>query len=101
MPLNAVPRADGTASPSPDPAEPRVWVERLRLTNFRNYTSVGLSVGPDVPTWGGMVAAGRDQIITGQWWIYSFPGMAIMLTVLGINLIGDWLRDYLDPRLNV
>jgi peptide/nickel transport system permease protein len=62
---------------------------------------LGLSVGPDVPTWGGMVAAGRDQIITGQWWIYTFPGLAIVLTVLGINLIGDWLRDYLDPRLNV
>jgi peptide/nickel transport system permease protein len=60
---------------------------------------LGLSVGPDVPTWGGMVAAGRDQIITGNWWIYTFPGLAIMLTVLGINLIGDWLRDYLDPRL--
>lgn len=60
---------------------------------------LGLSVGPDVPTWGGMVAAGRDQIITGKWWIYTFPGLAIMLTVLGINLIGDWLRDYLDPRL--
>jgi len=62
---------------------------------------LGLSVGPDVPTWGGMVAAGRDQIITGQWWIYTFPGLAIMLTVLGINLIGDWLRDYLDPRLEL
>ena len=62
---------------------------------------LGLSVGPDVPTWGGMVAAGRDQIITGQWWIYTFPGLAIMLTVLGINLIGDWLRDYLDPRLKL
>ncbi|MBV9170914.1 MAG: ABC transporter permease [Chloroflexi bacterium] len=62
---------------------------------------LGLSVGPDVPTWGGMVASGRDQIITGQWWIYTFPGLAIMLTVLGINLIGDWLRDYLDPRLKV
>jgi peptide/nickel transport system permease protein len=60
---------------------------------------LGLSVGPDVPTWGGMVATGRDQIITGQWWIYTFPGLAIMLTVLGINTIGDWLRDYLDPRL--
>jgi peptide/nickel transport system permease protein len=60
---------------------------------------LGLSVGPDVPTWGGMVASGRDQIITGQWWIYTFPGLAIMLTVLGINTIGDWLRDYLDPRL--
>jgi peptide/nickel transport system permease protein len=62
---------------------------------------LGLSVGPDVPTWGGMVASGRDQIITGQWWIYTFPGLAIMLTVLGINTIGDWLRDYLDPRLRV
>ena len=62
---------------------------------------LGLSVGPDVPTWGGMVATGRDQIITGQWWIYTFPGLAIMLTVLGINTIGDWLRDYLDPRLKV
>jgi peptide/nickel transport system permease protein len=60
---------------------------------------LGLSVGPDVPTWGGMVASGRDQIITGQWWIYTFPGLAIMLTVLGINTVGDWLRDYLDPRL--
>jgi len=60
---------------------------------------LGLSVGPDVPTWGGMVAAGRDQIITGKWWIYTFPGLAIMLTVLGINLLGDWLRDYFDPRL--
>jgi len=62
---------------------------------------LGLGVPPDVPTWGGMVAAGRDQIITGQWWIYTFPGIAIMLTVLGINVVGDWLRDYLDPRLRL
>lgn len=62
---------------------------------------LGLGVPPDVPTWGGMVAAGRDYIITNQWWIYTFPGIAIMLTVLGINVVGDWLRDYLDPRLNL
>ena len=62
---------------------------------------LGLGVPPDVPTWGGMVAAGRDQVITGQWWIYTFPGLAIMLTVLGINTVGDWLRDYLDPRLRM
>lgn len=60
---------------------------------------LGLGVPPDVPTWGGMVAAGRDYILTGQWWMYTFPGLAIMLTVLGINVVGDWLRDYLDPRL--
>ncbi len=62
---------------------------------------LGLGVPPDVPTWGGMVAAGRDQILTGQWWIYTFPGLAIMLTVLAINALGDWLRDYLDPRLKI
>jgi peptide/nickel transport system permease protein len=48
-----------------------------------------------------MVSAGRDQIITGEWWIYTFPGVAIMLTVLGVNVVGDWLRDYLDPRLQL
>ncbi|HLT20192.1 MAG TPA: ABC transporter permease [Thermomicrobiales bacterium] len=62
---------------------------------------LGLGVPPDVPTWGGMVSAGRDYIITGDWWIYTFPGIAIMLTVLGINVVGDWLRDYLDPRLRL
>ncbi len=62
---------------------------------------LGLGVPPDVPTWGGMVAAGRDYIITGQWWIYTFPGIAIMLTVLAINVVGDWLRDFLDPRLRL
>lgn len=62
---------------------------------------LGLGVPPDVPTWGGMVAAGRDQILTGQWWVYTFPGLAIMLTVLAINALGDWLRDYLDPRLKI
>ncbi len=62
---------------------------------------LGLSVPPTVPTWGGMVASGRDQIITGNWWIYTFPGLAIMLTVLAINAVGDWLREYLDPRLRV
>ena len=62
---------------------------------------LGLGVPPDVPTWGGMVSAGRDQIITGEWWIDTFPGIAIMLTVLGINVVGDWLRDYLDPRLQL
>jgi peptide/nickel transport system permease protein len=42
---------------------------------------LGLSVGPDVPTWGGMVAAGRDQIITGQWWIYAFRTGGVVLRV--------------------
>lgn len=62
---------------------------------------LGLGVPPATPTWGGMVADGREQILTNRWWMYVFPGLAIMLTVLAINAVGDWLRDYLDPRLQV
>jgi peptide/nickel transport system permease protein len=62
---------------------------------------LGLGVPPSIPTWGGMVNRGRDNILTGEWWIYTFPGVAIMLTVLGVNVIGDWLRDYLDPRMRI
>ena len=62
---------------------------------------LGLGVPPSTPTWGGMVADGREQILTNRWWMYIFPGAAIMLTVLSINSLGDWLRDYLDPRLRV
>jgi peptide/nickel transport system permease protein len=62
---------------------------------------LGLGVPPATPSWGGMVASGRDGIQTGQWWMATFPGLAIMLTVLGINVVGDWLRDYFDPRLRV
>jgi peptide/nickel transport system permease protein len=62
---------------------------------------LGLGVPPETPTWGGMVARGRDRILTGEWWIYTFPGIAIMLTVLSVNVIGDWLRDYLDPRMRI
>jgi peptide/nickel transport system permease protein len=62
---------------------------------------LGLGVPPSVPTWGGMVADGREQILTNRWWMYVPPGVAIMLTVLAINAVGDWLRDFLDPRLRV
>lgn len=59
---------------------------------------LGLGVGTSVPTWGNMLADGRAYVGTA-WWLATFPGAAIMLTVLSINLIGDWLRDVLDPRL--
>lgn len=61
---------------------------------------LGLGVKPAIPTWGGMLADGRDYL-RDAWWLATFPGIAIMITVLGINLFGDWLRDYLDPRLKV
>jgi peptide/nickel transport system permease protein len=50
------------------------------------------------PAWGVMVADGRELIVTA-WWVSMFPGIAIMLTVLSLNLLGDWLRDHLDPKL--
>jgi len=59
---------------------------------------LGLGVQPPTPSWGTMLADGR-QYITYAWWLATFPGMAIMLVVLGTNLLGDWLRDFLDPKL--
>lgn len=60
---------------------------------------LGLGVPPTVPTWGGMLAESRDQLLAGRWWLAIFPGVAIAMTVLSFNLLGDWLRDFLDPRL--
>jgi peptide/nickel transport system permease protein len=60
---------------------------------------LGLGVPPSVPTWGSMLAESRDTLIANKWWLAVFPGVAIMLTVLSFNILGDWLRDFLDPRL--
>lgn len=59
---------------------------------------IGLSVPPSVPSWGNMLAAGR-QYLTSYPWFTTFPGLAIMFTAMGMNLLGDWLRDVMDPRL--
>jgi len=59
---------------------------------------LGLGVPPEIPTWGSMLADGRTYIST-SWWMALFPGLCIFFTVLGINLLGDGLRDILDPRL--
>lgn len=61
-----------------------------------SLTFLGLGIDPLTPSWGGMLADGRTYVQTA-WWISVFPGLAIMLTVLGLNLLGDWLRDVLDP----
>ncbi len=59
---------------------------------------LGLGVQPPTPTWGNMLADGRDYI-DDAWWIAAFPGLAIMITVAGINFLGDGLRDLFDPTL--
>jgi peptide/nickel transport system permease protein len=59
---------------------------------------LGLGLPPPAPSWGAMLDEGRNYITTG-WWLALFPGLAILLLVLAINLCGDWLRDALDPRM--
>ncbi|MDR7545171.1 MAG: ABC transporter permease [Armatimonadota bacterium] len=61
---------------------------------------IGLGSQPPTPEWGRMLSEGRDYL-RDAWWISTFPGVAIMLTVLAMNLLGDGLRDVLDPRLRI
>jgi peptide/nickel transport system permease protein len=60
---------------------------------------LGLGAQPPTPEWGAMLSDGYKYLTIGAWWVLLFPGLAIMLTVLGFNLLGDGLRDALDPRL--
>lgn len=59
---------------------------------------LGLGAQPPLPEWGTMLSDSRDYIILGYWWVVMFPGIAIFLAVLGTNLMGDGLRDAIDPR---
>jgi ABC-type dipeptide/oligopeptide/nickel transport system permease subunit len=61
---------------------------------------LGLGIQPPTPAWGSMVASGRDYMLTA-WWVSTFPGIAILILVLAINIFGEGLRDILDPRLKV
>ncbi|MBI2918504.1 MAG: ABC transporter permease [Chloroflexi bacterium] len=58
---------------------------------------LGAGVPPPIPTWGTMISEGLEHITAG-WWLSVFPGVAVVLLVLSVNLLGDWLRDYLDPK---
>jgi len=59
---------------------------------------LGMGILPPTPSWGSIMNEGRDYIWSA-WWIETFPGIAIVITVSGIGFLGDWLRDYLDPHL--
>jgi peptide/nickel transport system permease protein len=59
---------------------------------------LGAGIPPPTPSWGSMIAKGREFIVTA-WWLCGFPGMAIVVVVLAFNLVGDWLREALDPKL--
>jgi peptide/nickel transport system permease protein len=69
------------------------------LLTMASLSFIGLGIQPPQSEWGVMTAEGASQIVTGEWWLFLFPGLAIMITVLAFNLVGDGLRDFLDPRM--
>jgi peptide/nickel transport system permease protein len=69
------------------------------LLTMASLSFIGLGIQPPQSEWGVMTAEGASQIVTGEWWLFLFPGLAIMMTVLAFNLVGDGLRDFLDPRM--
>jgi peptide/nickel transport system permease protein len=69
------------------------------LLTMAALSFIGLGIQPPESEWGYMTAEGAGQMVTGQWWLFLFPGLAIMITVLAFNLVGDALRDFLDPRM--
>ena len=66
------------------------------IITFAGLSFLGLGVVPPTPEWGSMVSEGRELI--EQWWVATFPGLAILSIVLGFNFLGDGIRDWLDPR---
>lgn len=60
---------------------------------------LGLGMPPSQPSLGTLIRAGNDLLLSGEWWISLFPGAALVLLVLSVNIVGDWLRDVLNPRL--
>ncbi len=69
------------------------------LLTMAALSFLGLGIRPPDAEWGEMTAEGASHMVTGEWWLFVFPGLVIMATVLAFNLIGDGLRDLLDPRM--
>jgi peptide/nickel transport system permease protein len=89
---------------TPNVIAPIIVISSFQLAELiiaeSSLSFLGLGVQPPTPSWGGMLSQGREYLTTA-WWLGVFPGLAIILTVLGINLFGDALRDAMDPRLKV
>ncbi len=84
----------------PNAVGPLIVLLTLDLGNailvFAGLAFLGLGVVPPTPEWGSMVAEGRELV--GQWWVATFPGLAILTVVIGFNFVGDGIRDWLDPH---
>lgn len=70
------------------------WAVRVSAT----LAFVGVGVQPPTPEWGAMIRMGAESMVTGEWWVALFPGTALVLLVLGFNMLGDGVQDWLDPR---
>ncbi len=68
------------------------------ILNAAGLSFIGLGVQPPTPEWGIMVAEGANYIVSGEWWLAMFPGLALMLAVFTFNLLGDGMRDLVDPQ---
>jgi peptide/nickel transport system permease protein len=88
----------------PNVAPSIIIVASLQFSQFivaeAAISFLGFGVQPPTPAWGSMLSESRDYLYVA-WWLAAFPGAALALTALGINLVGDWLRDVLDPRFRV
>ena len=88
----------------PNVAPSIIVVASLQFSQFivaeAAISFLGFGVQPPTPAWGSMLSESRDFLYVA-WWLAAFPGAALALTALGINLVGDWLRDLLDPKLRV
>lgn len=70
------------------------WAVRISAT----LAFLGIGIQPPTPEWGAMIRIGAESLVNGQWWVGIFPGAALILMVLGLNMLGDGLQDLLDPR---
>jgi peptide/nickel transport system permease protein len=88
----------------PNVAPSLIVVASLQFSQFvvaeAAISFLGFGVQPPTPAWGSMLSESRDFLYVA-WWLAAFPGAALTLTALGVNLVGDWLRDTLDPKLRV
>jgi peptide/nickel transport system permease protein len=86
----------------PNITTPLLVTATLQVAQFiiaeASISFLGFGVQPPTPAWGSMISDGLDYIFT-SWWLITLPGIALALVVLAVNLVGDWLRDVLDPRL--
>ena len=71
----------------------------LAIITEATLSFLGVGVPPTEPSLGTLIRIGNDYLFSGEWWITIFPGIILALLALSVNLLGDWLRDYFDPRL--